>query len=696
MEATEAPDPAGRRDGWIVLGVAVALRGLYLLSLLSDRALASLRSVDTVAYLEQVRQLLAGHWSAPASFHSALVYPYLLAALGGNATAALVLQSLLDAASAVLVWRLGRRAGRLAGMAAGLLYATAAVAIFGAGTLLFDSIGVFLVLAGAECAAVAHERPSARGWVASGALIALAASARPFLLAFPPVLLWRLSARRGLRPGEAGLALGAVALGAALVLAPIGLVSRATTGELRLFPASGGITFYIGNNPLADGTLVVPPQLGVGADYAEGALAHPARRLGRAVTAGEASAFWFREGLAFWRDEPLRALAITGRKVALLANVAEIPDNYDFAIARERLALLRWLPGWLPVLALAPWGVAAALRRRELLTPLAMAAIHALALPLFLATGRLRHPLMALLCVFAGLAVAELRQLLRARERRRGALALASVAVASTVALWPLLPAWGSPAPGSLRQLAAALVESSRPEEALEVLDRIPEAGRRSAWGLRGDALHALGRDQEALAAYRRAVGHDRRDDAAHRRLEALAAALPADPEEVALVEAARSRGDAAAWLALARRRIAEERFEVAIRAARAALRAGAGDEGTYLLAVALRGRGRPAESVDAFGALLARSGRSAPLLVDSGHALFDDGRLEEAHRHFEEALALDPRSVPALYGLALVEKASGRIAAARERYLTVVAIEPPGSAWSEDARRQLRELERR
>ncbi len=326
--------------------------------------------------------------------------------------------------------------------------------------------------------------------------------------------------------------------------------------------------------------------------------------------------------------------------------------------------------------------------------PFAMAAIHALVLPLFLATGRLRYPFMAILCAFAGVALADLREIVRARERKRGGVALLAAAAASVAALWPWLPPWASPAPGALRHLAAALLANARPAEALDVLARIPEAGTRSSEAVRGDALHALGRDEEALAAYRRAVDYDRRNERAHKMVEAIATARKLDPEEIKLVEAARSRGDAAAWLALARRRIDEDRFEAAVRSARASLEAGAGDEGLYLLAVALKGRGRSAESVEAFEALLERHGPSAPLLADCGFALFDDGRPEDARRRFEEALAIDARSGPALYGVALMDKLAGRVDAARERCRAVVALEPPASPWASAALRQLRELE--
>jgi tetratricopeptide (TPR) repeat protein len=680
----------GRRDAWIVFVVAAVLRAAYLAAFLADGPLASIRSVDTAAYLGLARQILEGGGAGAAPFHSAAPYPFLLAALGGSATLTLAVQALVDSLSAVLIWRIGRREGRAAGLAGGLLYATAAVAIFAAGTLLFDTVGTFLVLAAVDRATTALERPSVGGWVAAAAPLALAATARPFLAAFLAVTILVPMARGRLSSRAATVTVAGAALGVALALAPLVALQLATVGEVRLLPASGGVTFFIGNNPAADGTLVFPTYRGIGLSaeaYTGGAMRDPARRLGRPVTAGEASAFWFREGLGWWRREPLAAVALTARKAAMLLGAAEIPDNYDFTLARERIGLLRWLPSWLPVLILAPAGVALALRRRRAGPPLAMVGLHAAALPLFLATGRLRYPLMALLCAFAGMTIEEARAQVRAGERRGLLVGLVAAVAAASLALWPFIPADALPAPGALRQLAAALVDHGRPDEALALLARLPPGRGRSTAAVRGDALRALGRAEEALAAYKVAVAFDPGDDLAHRRVEEISAARPADAAGRALAADAQARGDASSWLGLARRRLAEERFEMAVRAARRAVEAGAGDDGIHVLALALRGRGRAAESVEALTALVGRAERDVALRVDLADSLLADGRPEEARARYEEALAIDPAFALAHYGLGRLERLMGHAEAARSRFQQALELAPPGTSIHDAAR---------
>jgi len=687
-----------RRTGWIVFGCALAVRVAYLAWLRSDEALFAIRGVDTRAYLVRAAEIAGGAWTGGGTFHSAFLYPYFLALAGGRIAVATLVQMVLDAGSAVLVWRLARRAaGEPAALAAGLLYAFGAVPVFASATLLFDPMGVLFVLGGLDAFHSALDRPSLARWSGAAFLLALAATARPFLLVFPVLVLAVLLRKAVPRAQLATAAIG-LAVGVGIVLVPIGLANLRASGEFRVAPPSGGLAFYLGNNPLADGTLVFPSHLGVqpgSTAFTESALAYPSRRLGRPVTASEASGFWFREGLAFWRAQPLRALALTGRKALMLVNAAEVGDNYDFALARERVPLLRWLPGALAVLALAPWGILLALRRRVAGWVLAMAALHAAILPLFFITGRLRYALLALLCVFAGLAVVDLSSRVRERRWRSLALAAAVVGAGGAVALLPHAPLRAGPAPQARGQLAAALLGSGRGSEALTVVEEaLAETPTARLQTLRGDILRQLGRPADALDAYRRAIDLDRRADAAHRGLEQIASVQPSAPEQELLREGREGTGPGPS-LALARLYLGQERCEAAVTWARKAVESGGGDEALFLLAVAEGQRGRPGDSVPLYAKLLARTAPNPMLLTNLGFALFDDGRVEEARQRFEEALALDGRFAQAHWGLGLVHKFAGRFELARLHYREFIALEPPDSRWIAVAEKNLREMDR-
>src|SRR6266542_2352678 len=103
---------------------------------------------------------------------------------------------------------------------------------------------------------------------------------------------------------------------------------------------------------------------------------------------------------------------------------------------------------------------------------------------------RSRYALLALLCVFAGLAVVDLSSRVRERRWRSLALAAAVVGAGGAVALLPHAPLRAGPAPQARGQLAAALLGSGRGSEALTVVEEaLAETPTARLQTLRGDIL---------------------------------------------------------------------------------------------------------------------------------------------------------------------------------------------------------------
>ena len=106
-----------------------------------------------------------------------------------------------------------------------------------------------------------------------------------------------------------------------------------------------------------------------------------------AGTPGDSSSWFFRQGIAFWREHPASALGLYARKLYLFFHGAEIPRDADVYAARDGSRVVRALvasrPVWLPdglLVPLAIVGVAATWReRRRLALPLLFVASQALA-----------------------------------------------------------------------------------------------------------------------------------------------------------------------------------------------------------------------------------------------------------------------------------------------------------------------------
>jgi tetratricopeptide (TPR) repeat protein len=705
-----ADGPAQRallqRLGWapiVLFSVSLALRLGYLAALRGDPILVRVQGLDTRVYLARAAEIAEGDWfGAGPLFHSGFLYPYALAAVGGSTLAMTLLQALAGAVCSLLLYLLGARlVSRPCGLVAGGLHATSGVFVFASGTVLFDPWVSFFVLVGLLCVLEASRRAQRfRWWFSAGVALSVAATAKPFILLFFPLVLlgWLAPSVRASRRDQSGAALALIA-GAAVVFGPVSLRNLLATGDVSPFPATGGFAFYLGNNPSADGTLVVPTHLGVWNSiqaYASSTLAYPSRRLGRPVGSSEASLFWFREGLRFWEEAPGSVARLTLRKVALLFNAHEVGDNYVYGSFRARVGLLRWLPDHTAILALGVLGLLAGARRWDRLgPPLLMAGTFVAILPLFWMSSRFRYPLVALLCLFAGLAVVEwLRWVL---ERRWiAAAAGSSAAVVLALATHAPLGVLDRQPTGAVQLAEAHLAVgdwSSALREARGGLEHRPTARLRV---LEARALARLGRDDEALAALRRATSLAPRSDDAQVLMEEIASSRE-DPEEALLVRAvSQDASSLASQIALVKYYLDSGRF---IRAVEEAQRAVDLDplagEPVFLLAAAYGLRGMPARSIELYEVLERRAPGNPSVLANLAFAYLDEGRYREAEGAFEEVLRVDANNRLADYGMGLLHKFAGRFDRSRFHFERFLEKEPPESHWARRARANLEELDR-
>src|SRR5437764_880657 len=168
--------------------------------------------------------------------------------------------------------------------------------------------------------AAARGRPGTWRWLGAGALLGVLALLRENALLLVPFLLPLAWAREGnaaafLRRG------GALAAGLVLVLLPVALrngVIEGGGGSFLPTTSQGGVNFYIGNNPQADGTYqpIVPGKQIPALERRE-----PVRiaeqAAGRRLTAGEVSRYWLGRSLAWARQEPGAFLRLPVRQLGM-------------------------------------------------------------------------------------------------------------------------------------------------------------------------------------------------------------------------------------------------------------------------------------------------------------------------------------------------------------------------------------------
>jgi tetratricopeptide (TPR) repeat protein len=710
----------------VALVLAVAVRAIFW-SGARDLTLVQEPTGDAATYVQLAHELGSDGPAAPAGrpYERAPLYPFLLWTLFGmglGLPGVRMVQFALGLAGVALLWILGRRlAGRTGGLVAAFGGAVYGPFIFFEAEFLSISVVVFLL----EAALVLWGR---RRWAwAAGLLLGLCALAQPnFLVA--GALAAAVSVFRPRLMGWNGRR-AALLLALGLCLPPLGTLARnwSVSGEPILISTNGGINFFIGNNPAADGTFRIPSDSGL-VDRAEG-LFISAREVAEGAKGGSLSAaavdrYWWTRGIDYWLADPGRALGLTLAKAVLAVNKAEIPSHYDYAYFTERVPVLRALPAMGILFPLGALGLGLAWRRRILHPGVLLLAFLLSMIPFFI-TARYRLPVAVFLWPAAGLAVHTLWRLRRAP---------ATLAVlAGAVGAYAVLANFTLYNPGAgqahMRSMEAiALIQKGDLAGARTVLE---EALSRGAAGpevlgtmatvceMQGDADAAAtyyekaiaaspgytdaylglegiyrraGRNAEALAALDRFVAArggriaDKAAEVAIRRgfnrlalgdstaaEEDLRAAVAADPSQVE------------GWLGLAYLYRARHRMDDALAASeRAAAAAPKSPQVLLARGDILETAGRLQDAAVAYSQALRQGASSPELFTRLGRVLARLGHPDQAERNLLAANQGAPYA-PALWELGRLYEAAGRLEDAATAYSALVRLKGPRTDEARD-----------
>jgi len=390
-------------------------------------------------FLKTAAASLAGDWlpgGRPFTDNSPL-YPYLLAlqwrVVGQNYLLTRFFSIVADSATVALVTLLGaRHFGRRAGIAAGLVYACYAPAIFFSTELIYTPYAVLLSTA----AAWWIESRRSASVLAAGLATGLAIDLMPSLVLGVPLVVATPFVIGRTRPPIAGirplLRSALIAATIAAAIAPVTLANWKTSGHFVLLTTGFGHAFYIGHNPLAAAGYELPNRIGPVTFANRGSIFDNMKTVastieGRELTDLEVSPWFTRKALAHIRAEPRFELTLAAKRVAALANSYEATTYGDFYFSRELSPLLRAGLTFDLLLPLAMLGaVGLGMRRRfALLTPIAVGVATVLT---FFYLARFRMPMVPMLCVFAGQGAVRLLDILRARAWRPAAVRVAVAA----------------------------------------------------------------------------------------------------------------------------------------------------------------------------------------------------------------------------------------------------------------------------
>jgi tetratricopeptide (TPR) repeat protein len=644
---------------WIpicILLAAAAVRAGVLLQFGSDPLLAPRGVLDDAIYTKLAARVAAGDLAlGPEPYFLAPFYTYFLglvfALSGQSIAAARGVQILLGTAAVGLIMATASQwFGRRAGWVSGALAAGSGLFAFNEILILQSSVDPFLASLAVYLLSRALRQERSWWWLAAGAACGACVLNRPNALVAVAAV---AAGHAALERSRASLRQAATfVVGVAIVLAPVTVRNRVVSGEWVLVTSHGGLNFYIGNGPGADGTWhdvpgVRPSIDGQLADVREVA----ARALGRPVSAVEASDYFYGLAWAWIRANPVSWAQLGLRKFQLALNATDVGLNYSYTyFAKDEAGVLSALVvgPWLVIplglfgLCLAPPDTA---RRRYVVWGL-FAAGYLVSLAGFFMSSRYRLALLVPLVAASGPAMVRLWEVARHAPRRTQAIAGLGLAAAVVFVNWP-----ASADQGRMYERGERIVQlfsDGRDADGRALLERtVP------------------GHPDPGLLLYRIGLIHRERRDpqqAATYLLRAKASA-PKEPRidfnlGEALLEAGRP-ADAIPYLQTARATGVEP------------------STAAYDLVGAHVALGRPAEALAVLGSIEITPAMEAPALTELGSAALELQAPGLAARFLTAALARDPNLADAWAKLGVSLAARGRLADAIEALARSVRLNP-------------------
>jgi 4-amino-4-deoxy-L-arabinose transferase-like glycosyltransferase len=439
-----------------IFATALGLR-LTATLVLGDLPISRTPQLDSSAYLGWAGALVNNGSFWPVYPEHGPGYPIflsiVLAAFDGSLTAVRIVQSIVGAIGCVLIARVASRTlTPRAYLPAGLLLALYGPQIYIDTALLAEGLFIFLLILGLDLATPVTGRMRA---FTAGLVLGLATIVRPtalvVVIAFGIVLLLTRIRRHatGLQ-----LAAGFVA-GALVVIAPVVVKNWRVTG-VPMVQAYGGMNFFLGNRPTGNGMASARP----GGEW--DALEGEASRFG--YGRNEQDAYYFRKTFEAIGAAPGAYAQLVGSKLLWAVQAEELRDTHSYHFFADALPLLKWLPGFGVVLALACVGLvrSSGRGRRWLLVYLGATLVT---IVLLVVGTRYRLPLLPGLIALAGAGIAGIVDEVRARRWRDVAMLAAIAAV-----VWALAHARTDAASRNLAEEWAmtglSLLQESRPEDA--------------------------------------------------------------------------------------------------------------------------------------------------------------------------------------------------------------------------------------
>lgn len=462
------------------------------------------------------------------SFGYMPLYPWALrliyALFGADLRVAAAFGIACDSATAALIVLSAARLGAPLAVSAlaGMIYAFYPLAVVYSVQTMPNTLNAFLVALFAWASGGILKNAGSLRWIGLGLLGGVAALGWAAWLVMAPA--WGVTIcliSRDRRPLRKPLALFFAAF--CLPIVPIAIHNTRAEGSFVLLTTHGGFNFYVGNHERATGHPVrVRDFRMTAADLLEDAHREAERQAGRSLTRAESSAWWSAQARTFWREQPIRALALLVRKAVLVWHRTDVDDLRLVELSSLLVDRFRFNYALWPGFGLIAWaGLIGALRAPRAWPARSLLLAGAASMVMMFITARYRLALAPLMLSLGAAGIAELWRDIRSRHIFR-ALLLASIS--ATLVSWPF--AVRDQTATDHYNAAVHLLQAERYADALRMAERGLAIDPASAplYHAHGEALFRLGRFVEAADSFARAFAIDpAHGNAAYNRALSLA-----------------------------------------------------------------------------------------------------------------------------------------------------------------------------
>lgn len=391
--------------------LALALRLTYLAQL-RDSPFFARHVMDPLYHHQWAEAFAAGREAefVPGAYFRAPLYPWLLGTIywlfGADPWTPRVVGAVIGSLSCALLYLIGRAAfDRAVGLTAGLAAAGYPMLLYFDAELKTEGLSIFLNLLLLYVLLSMSGGNGTWRWAVAGVLLGLSAITRPTVLILAPAAVaWAfwLSGRAWRRGAGRSLLLFA---GTMLPIVPVTVRNYIVGQDLALIATSGGVNFYIGNNPGSDGmSAVIPGDPPAWWPCYHAQIERAERAVGRRLRGSEVSRWYAAQAWEWISRHPWDALRHTLRKLGYFWSHWEVSNNQDIRFVFTRYArITQFLPirFWL-VAPLGVLGLLLSLRQPRRLAPLwGFVLLYMLAVVAFFVTARYRIPVVVVLILLA-------------------------------------------------------------------------------------------------------------------------------------------------------------------------------------------------------------------------------------------------------------------------------------------------------